>query len=88
MNQPQTFRKKPVEIQAVQWDGNLQTAMNFITEEFSVEDDTRNLYIATLEGEMECRIGDWIIRGVENEYYPCKDSIFKATYEPVEETDD
>lgn len=39
--------------------------------------------IATLEGTMLAEPGDWIITGVEGEVYPCKDSIFRATYEPV-----
>lgn len=41
--------------------------------------------IKTLEGEMRADYGDWIIRGVKGELYPCKADIFAATYEPVEE---
>lgn len=41
------------------------------------------LLIPTLEGVMEAQPGDWIIKGVEGEFYPCKPSIFEATYEPV-----
>lgn len=40
--------------------------------------------IPTLEGDMRADIGDWIIRGVAGEFYPCKPAIFEATYEPVE----
>lgn len=40
--------------------------------------------IKTLEGYMEARPGDWIIKGVAGEFYPCKDAIFRATYEPAE----
>jgi hypothetical protein len=43
------------------------------------------LYIGTLEGEMMARPGDWIIRGVKGEIYPCKPDIFAATYEAAEE---
>lgn len=39
--------------------------------------------IETLEGMMDCRFGDWIIRGVKGELYPCKPDIFAATYDPV-----
>ena len=46
---------------------------------------TGELLIATLEGVMRASIGDWIIRGVAGEFYPCKDSIFSATYEPADE---
>lgn len=42
--------------------------------------------ISTLEGVMRADIGDWIIKGVAGEFYPCKDSIFQATYEPVDES--
>ena len=44
-----------------------------------------SLMIATLEGVMHARRGDWIIRGVAGEFYPCKDDIFRATYEPAGE---
>jgi hypothetical protein len=40
-------------------------------------------YIATLEGVMKANLGDWIIRGVKGELYPCKPDIFEATYEPA-----
>ena len=43
-----------------------------------------NLRIRTLEGEMRAEQGDWIIRGVQGEFYPCKPDIFDATYEAVE----
>lgn len=43
------------------------------------------ILIDTLEGQMRADPGDWIIRGVAGEFYPCKDSIFAATYEAVEE---
>lgn len=81
------YRKKPVEIEAVQWDGNEATfdlVMGWSADEdrtFSMSQG--NLYIATLEGEMRADPGDWIIRGVEGEVYPCKPSVFTATYDPV-----
>jgi len=43
-----------------------------------------SITIPTLEGDMRCDIGDWIIRGVKGELYPCKDEIFQMTYEAVE----
>jgi hypothetical protein len=42
------------------------------------------LYIETLEGRMRAGIGDWVIKGVKGEFYPCKDDIFEATYEPAD----
>lgn len=46
---------------------------------------TRKVTIKTLEGEMVGNPGDWLITGVQGEQYPCKDDIFRATYEPVDE---
>ena len=43
-----------------------------------------NLHIHTLEGVMSANSGDYVIRGVQGEFYPCKPDIFEATYEPVE----
>jgi hypothetical protein len=40
--------------------------------------------IRTLDGDMKVSLGDWVIRGVQGEFYPCKPDIFEATYEPVE----
>ena len=49
----------------------------------SIDPADGSLLIATLEGVMHAREGDWIIRGVRGEFYPCKDNIFQATYEPA-----
>ncbi|MEN6401641.1 MAG: hypothetical protein ABFD94_06825 [Armatimonadia bacterium] len=46
------------------------------------------VYILTLEGPMRADPGDWIIRGVKGEFYPCKPDVFVATYEPVKESHD
>ena len=43
-----------------------------------------HILIPTLEGDMEARPGDWIIKGVAGEFYPCKPDIFEQTYEPVD----
>jgi hypothetical protein len=45
------------------------------------------MLIETLEGVMRAEVGDWIIRGVKGEFYPCKPDIFAATYEPVDESE-
>ena len=47
--------------------------------------DLREVIIPTLEGNMIAKVGDWIIRGVQGELYPCKPDIFEATYEPVDD---
>ncbi len=83
------FRKRPVVIEAIQWDGDAHAANTFIGERFGVDwtyasKESDDLIIPTLEGDMRARVGDWIIKGVKGEFYPCKPDIFEATYEPVE----
>ena len=82
------FRKKPIVIDALQWTGSNYEEVNaFMQVEIGKVniDDPLNpaLVIRTLEGEMQALPGDWIIRGVKGEFYPCKPDIFEATYEPV-----
>ena len=78
------YRKKPVVIEAIQWDGNLETLNVFPKEDTEpVKLRDGDLYIQTLEGEMKASIGDFIIKGVQGEYYPCKPDIFEKTYEEV-----
>ena len=85
------FRKKPVVIEAIQYfrDKNIHEVMNFFGAEngvafkYHVVDNEYD--IITLEGNMRVSKGDWIIKGVKGEFYPCKPDIFNATYEKVEE---
>lgn len=84
------FRKKPVVIEAWQFTGQSRlewpewmrghpsTASQFDWP------DVEWISIDTLEGRMRADVGDWIIRGVKGELYPCKPDIFAATYEPVD----
>lgn len=83
------YRKKPVVIEAVQLkDLEIYTLMEiqqFVglgKDIFEVESD--GLVIKTLEGDMKASIGDFIIRGVQGEFYPCKPDVFELTYEIVE----
>lgn len=94
------FRKKPVVIDAFQWDGSAESATPII--KWALESDTCIRYyehlldgefiahpdpfllIDTLEGRMSASTGDWIIKGVNGEFYPCKPDIFDKTYEVVE----
>jgi hypothetical protein len=87
----QKFRKKPVVIEAIQWDGTELMAMDIIKwmgkggyrrPDYKLELNPE-LVIPTLEGEMVASSGDWIIKGIAGEFYPCKDEIFKRTYEPA-----
>ena len=78
------YRKKPVIIEAIQWTGkNLSEIDNFMGG--LVENKGTTLVIYTLEGDMEASIGDYIIKGVNGEFYPCKPDIFDKTYEEVTE---
>ncbi len=78
------YRKKPVEIEAIQWNGrNLIDMNNFITVNFSINPYSQTIEIPTLEGDMKASVGDYIIKGVQGEFYPCKPDIFKATYEKI-----
>lgn len=109
------FRKSPVEIEAMQWDGTDKTSLairewteNRLDSTAAIVDTDhiqhmwsykygayimpngktvfapyqhRCLIVLTLEGEMVAGLNDWIIRGVQGEFYPCKPDIFYATYE-------
>lgn len=84
-----SFRKKPVVIEARQWEpssprtsGTLAGWLMTNGVDFEIVKDNK-LSIITLEGAMEASPGDWIIRGVKGEFYPCKPDIFEATYEPA-----
>lgn len=86
------FRKKPVEIDAVRWLGGPESAGPVIdwvlagggTARWDDQETPEGtLSIVTLEGVMYADPGDWIIRGVKGEFYPCKPDIFEATYEAV-----
>lgn len=79
------FRKKPVTIEAIKYDGkNGQEIADFITCGFAGSAGA-NLIISTLEGQMAAAPGDWIIKGVNGEFYPCKPDIFFKTYEDPSE---
>jgi hypothetical protein len=82
------YRKRPVIIEAVQFDPHKpwpDGVLPWPDEHGAQPRDMSWGYINTLEGKMHVMAGDWIITGVANEVYNCKDQIFRATYEPVEE---
>lgn len=80
------YRKKPVVIEAVQWTGeNWDEITSFIGPQAAW--DGGQLIITTLEGNMTASKSDYIIRGVQGEFYPCKPDIFLNTYEEVHEFD-
>ena len=84
------YIKKPVEIEAVQWTGFNPTeikefARDNVTVEYEAGADpmTATVTIHTLEGDMKANHGDYIIKGVKGEFYPCRQDIFEQTYEEV-----
>lgn len=91
------YRKKPVVVEAVQWTGlNLEEIKEFVGEALTyIINDTAwkvgkgrpcvYMKIRTLEGEMEVSEKDFIIKGVNGEFYPCKPDIFQKTYAPEDE---
>ena len=84
MSEVKQYRKKPVVIEAVQWTGeNLKQVLDFMNWRNANHDDVNGLFIHTLEGNHHASIGDYIIKGVNGEFYPCKPDIFAKTYEPV-----
>jgi hypothetical protein len=82
---PLKFRKKPVVVEAMQFDGGEETQRAIVNwANGAVEgmfSDHAILHIYTREGTMTAEPGDWIIRGVKGELYPCKPDIFEATYD-------
>ena len=92
------FQKKTVVIEAMQLIGSQNDAVyrwaesyvgsfnplsdDIPTQGVSIDPATGFMLIATLEGVMQAKPGDWIIRGVQGEFYPCKPDIFEQSYEP------
>lgn len=90
---PKLYRKKPVQVEAMCWDGTAEAVAPIIDwiltngPRAARYDDSPGtpvgICIDTLEGTMRATPGDWIIRGVQDEFYPCKNDVFRATYEEV-----
>lgn len=79
------YRKKPVVIEAWQWDGGAGSdeRPDWVRAVCFRRFGDQALVVPSLEGDMIASPGDWIIRGIKGEVYPCKPDIFAATYEPV-----
>lgn len=80
------FRKKPVVIEAEKYDGSEESVVKILMlgGQRSIRCECGQILIETLEGKMRADVGDWIIKGVNGEQYPCKPDIFEKTYEPIE----
>jgi hypothetical protein len=78
------YRKKAIVIGAIEWEGgNTQDVLDFVGRNSARYNNTNgsHIYINTMEGEMKASVGDWIIKGVMGEFYPCKPDIFRQVYE-------
>ena len=86
------YRKRPIVIEAIQWDGNNFDKINDFTGGNKIhkveswdKEVNNSIVIPTLEGDHRANVGDYIIQGIEGEFYPCKPGIFIDTYERVED---
>jgi len=76
------YRKKPIVIDAIQYTGdNKHEIINFTEGQALTNTGYSYLTIPTLEGNNKADVGDWIIKGIKGEFYPCKPDIFTLTYE-------
>ena len=81
------YKSKPKVIEAVKWTGeNLDQLRAFVPEEFRHNKVNQPLGIITINGPVTVHEGEYIIKGIEGEFYPCKAEIFEATYEPLSTT--
>ena len=80
------YRKKPIVIEAIQYTGHNGKELVKFVENIIV--NFNKFYIKTLEGQMEVSINDWVIKGVNGEFYPCKPDIFELTYEEIDNQGD
>jgi hypothetical protein len=85
------YRNKPVVIEAIQFNGFNSTEIESwmigrnARDKFGIKNAGHIVLIDSLEGVMQADPGDWIIRGIKGEFYPCKPYIFDATYEQIQE---
>lgn len=79
------YRKKPVEVEAMQYqrEANIHEILDFANEALIYDTVSNEFFIKTLEGDMRIVKGDYVIKGVAGEFYPCKPDIFEKTYEKV-----
>ena len=78
------YKTKPCVIEAIQYDGsNVEEIKKFIGKSFEVR-TIEGIYVKTLEGVVRASVGDYIIKGLIGEFYPCKPKVFKRKYEVIE----
>ena len=86
--EPNKYRKRPVVVEAIQWTGknykDIQAFAGIKIVHYFQEAEV--LMVRTLEGDMFASRGDYIVKGIRGEFYPCKPDVFQETYEEAEET--
>jgi len=80
------YIKRPITVEAIQWDGSVESAAEVI--EFGLGSvmysaDLNKMICQTLEGSMVVGVNDYVIKGINGEFYPCKPDIFEKTYDEV-----
>lgn len=84
-SKPAVYRKQPVDVVAVQLTAeNASEIATWCGGDFTMVAGDPHIRIKTLEGNMYAKGGWWVIQGVEGEFYPCKDSVFRQTHTLVE----
>jgi hypothetical protein len=83
------YVKKPMEVEAVQFDGSPESAERIVrwvedNDGLATYSGSGSVLVRTLEGDMQAPAGWWIIRGIDGEFYPCRDDIFHNSYDPVQ----
>lgn len=77
------YRTKPCEIEAIEWTGNNIIELLDWGQGKILWNDADGLYIDTLEGRLKANVGDFIIKGLRGEFYPCKPDVFHKKYEAI-----
>lgn len=86
MKQSKKYIKNPVVIEAIQWIGTNDTEIIKFCNNRNIDYDHINgMFIHTLEGRMKVSLFDYVIKGIQGEFYPCNEDIFKLTYSEVED---
>lgn len=81
------YRKKPVVVEAIQYNGKNKVEIQLFVNMY-LDETIKGLKIPMIEGDMFASVGDYIIKGVQGEFYPCKPDIFEKTYEAVSDSND
>lgn len=89
MARPARYRKRPVMIEALRWTGDMTAMTDFAGDRvWPDRADPAGLIVASLEGDVRCPPGHWVLRGIRREFYVCDPAIFAATHVFVTETHD